>query len=133
MQVSHGGCVVDEVAEEEVGGTELDELELDDPLGFETDDPLGFEAEAPLCGNEEGELVLEAPVDGGFSPALPTFRLFTMVAPGAAERAISSARCLSCSVETVPFSVIWLPLVWSIETVTPLAALGSCCCNALWI
>jgi hypothetical protein len=83
---SEGGCAVEEVAELEVGGREE---ELDEA--------------APLCGSDD---VLEAPVDGGFSVELPTFRLLTMVAPGAAERAISSARCLSCSVETVPFSVI---------------------------
>lgn len=75
-QVSHGGCVVLEVAEEEVGGSELEELEADDPLGFEVDG--GFDIEL-----------------GGLLPALPTVRLLTMVAPGAAERAISSARCLS--------------------------------------
>ena len=75
-QVSHGGCVVLEVAEEEVGGSELGELEVDDPLGFEVDG--GFDIEL-----------------GGLLPALPTVRLFTTVAPGAAERAISSARCLS--------------------------------------
>ena len=76
--------MVDEVAEEEVGGNEEAELEVAAPLG----------------GKDE----LDS--DGGFSPALPTFRLLTMVAPGAAERATSSARCLSCSVETAPFSVI---------------------------
>lgn len=72
-QVSHGGCVVLEVAEDEVGGNELEELEVDDAGGFDIDDD---------------EL-------GGLLPALPTVKLLTMVVPGAAERAISSARCLS--------------------------------------
>jgi hypothetical protein len=88
-QVSQGGCVVDEVAEEEVGGTELDELEFDDPV---------FDEDAPLCGSEEPLAAPEAAPEvelGGFEPLLPTVSLFTIVAPGAADRAISSARCLS--------------------------------------
>src|SRR5579859_8182077 len=69
-------------------------------------------------------LAVELTADGG----LLTVRLLTTVTPGAAVRAISSARCLSWSVATVPCSASWL--FWSRLIVMLLAAVGSCCCNA---
>jgi hypothetical protein len=89
-QVSQGGWVVEEVAELEAGGCEAGEVELAAPPWL------------PML------LLDDALLEGGVAPPtpLPTVRLLTIVAPGAADFAISSARCLSWSVATVPFSVI---------------------------